>query len=112
LHLGALQRVKAALGLSDVELATAIGLSQKTVSRLRKKAPATLGPVPSDRLYRLAAVCVLAREVLGNEQAAREWLKTPQVGLSRRVPLDLMNTEVGAREVENLLGRIEYGVLS
>jgi uncharacterized protein (DUF2384 family) len=35
-----------------------------------------------------------------------------QPGLGGAVPLDFAKTEIGAREVENLLGRIEYGVYS
>ena len=34
------------------------------------------------------------------------------VGLGGAIPLEYAETEVGAREVENLLGRIEYGVYS
>jgi uncharacterized protein (DUF2384 family) len=43
---------------------------------------------------------------------ARVWLKFPQRGLGGAVPLDYAETEVGAREVDNLLGRIDYGVYS
>lgn len=43
-------------------------------------------------------------------EAAKQWLNAPQVGLGGAVPLDYAKTEVGAHEVENLLGRIEYGV--
>ena len=42
----------------------------------------------------------------------RRWLTSPQVGLGGAIPLEYAETEVGAREVENLLGRIEYGVYS
>ena len=42
----------------------------------------------------------------------RRWLASPQVGLGGAIPLEFAETEVGAREVENLLGRIEYGVYS
>ena len=44
--------------------------------------------------------------------AAREWLQKPQIGLNNQIPLQLMRTELGSGEVEDLLGRIEYGVLS
>ena len=112
LHRDAIQRVKAALDLSDAQLAAVIGMSQRTISRMRKNPDPTLGPVVSDRLYRLGALFSLARDVLGGDGEAREWHRAPQIGLNNRVPLDLLTTEVGAREVENLLGRIEYGVLS
>ncbi len=53
-----------------------------------------------------------AAEVMEGEEPARRWLTSPQVGLGGAVPLDYAETEVGAREVEDLLGRIEYGVYS
>ncbi len=53
-----------------------------------------------------------AEDVFGGGDSAREWLTNPQTGLGNAVPLDFAKTEIGAREVENLLGRIEYGVYS
>jgi putative toxin-antitoxin system antitoxin component (TIGR02293 family) len=53
-----------------------------------------------------------AVELLESEHHARRWLASPQFGLAGSVPLQFADTEVGAREVENLLGRIEYGVYS
>ena len=44
--------------------------------------------------------------------SARDWLTHKQTGLGNTVPLEFAKTEIGAREVENLLGRIEYGVYS
>ena len=68
---------------------------------------------PSEtRLYRFARLFALAEEVLEDKEQARDWLRSPQVGLNNRTPLDLMRTEAGAREVESLLVRIEHGVLS
>ena len=52
-----------------------------------------------------------AAEVLGSEEEARRWLEREQWGLGGAVPLQHAKTEPGAREVETLLGRIDYGVL-
>ena len=109
---GVVQRVKGLLDLSDRELAAAMGVSAKTVSRLRKNSSARVNPVAGDRLYRMARLYALAREVTGGEDAARQWLRSPQFGLQGQTPLELMLTEAGAREVEELLGRIEHGVLA
>ena len=106
-----LERVKESLGLTDAEMAATLGMSPKTIGRLRAGRSA-LPPVTSDRLYRLARILALAQDVFEEAGAAREWLKLPQTGLANRVPLELMTTEAGAREVEDLLGRIEYGVLA
>ena len=48
----------------------------------------------------------------GDAPAATRWLRTPQAGLGGRKPLELASTDVGAREVEDLIGRLEHGVFS
>ena len=91
-------------------LAPKLGISKATLHR--RKAEGRLGPGESDRLVRFARLMGKAVEVFEGEEAARRWLKAPQVGLGGAVPLDYAETELGAREVEDLLGRIEYGVYS
>jgi putative toxin-antitoxin system antitoxin component (TIGR02293 family) len=49
---------------------------------------------------------------LSDAEAAQQWLKTPARALGFESPLHFAETEAGAREVENLLGRIEHGVFS
>ena len=69
-------------------------------------------PDESERGLRIA--WLLGRAILtfeGVENAA-EWLQTPNVSLGGLTPLEYADTEAGAREVENLLGRIEYGIYS
>ena len=60
---------------------------------------------------RLAHLHERAVEVLGDEEEAWRWLEREQWGLGGAVPLQHAKTESGAREVEVLLGRIDYGVL-
>lgn len=107
----AVLHVKSLFMLTDREFAETLGMSQRTLSRKRKAAE-RLTPVASDRLYRMARIFALAKDVLEDEKRAMTWLRQQQVGLGGRTPLELMHTEAGAREVEDLLGRIEYGVLS
>jgi putative toxin-antitoxin system antitoxin component (TIGR02293 family) len=108
----AIDRLKKALGLNDEEVSSALGVSQKTISRLRSQPKKKLGVGVGDRLYRAAHVFSLATSVFGDKEAAREWLRSPNIGLGNQVPLDLLSTGAGAREVEDLLGRIEHGVFS
>jgi putative toxin-antitoxin system antitoxin component (TIGR02293 family) len=69
-----------------------------------------LSPVEGERTERLARV-IAAAEFTWNDQAtAREWLTTPHPELGRRTPLDTAMSELGAREVENLLDRLLYGI--
>ena len=52
----------------------------------------------------------IASEVLEDADAAARWLKSPQRGLAGAIPLELARSDVGARLVETLLGRMEHGV--
>ena len=107
-----LDRVKQTLGLSDAEVGHALGISLKTIHRLRKDPGRHLSSQASDRLYRLARLYQLANDVLEDPESAREWLRSSQMGLDNRIPMDLMTSEAGSREVEALLMRIDYGVIS
>lgn len=71
-----------------------------------------LPPIASDRLYRLARLFIITKRVLEDEKSGAEWLKRPQWGLGGRIPVEVAFTEIGAKEVENLLGRIDYSVLA
>jgi putative toxin-antitoxin system antitoxin component (TIGR02293 family) len=46
----------------------------------------------------------------GDAVGARTWLSSPHRALAGGVPLSLAETEAGAREVEDLIGRLEHGV--
>ena len=100
---------KEALDLTNNELASVLGVSPRTVARL-DPARSHLDPVSGDRLVRSARLYAIAADVLEEAQAAARWLKTPQRALGGAVPLELAQTDVGARAVEALLGRMEHGV--
>lgn len=98
------------LAISDDQLAPLLGISRATLHRRRKTGH--LEPPESERIVRFARLLGRAVEVFGEESAAREWLKSPAVAFSGETPLSFADTEVGAREVEYLLGRLEHGVFS
>ena len=115
----AMYHVKKEFGLPDEILALIIGVSLRTVARRRKAAEAAkvhtserLSPVESDRLYRFARIIALAEHVFENKEDALEWLNSRQRGLGGAVPFTMLQTDAGAGEVEALLTRIEYGVIS
>jgi putative toxin-antitoxin system antitoxin component (TIGR02293 family) len=92
------------------KLATKLGISTATLHR--RKSKGRLQPQESDRVLRFARLLGKAVAVFGDLDDAKQWLNSPQFGLSGQTPLDYARTEIGAREVENLLGRIEHGVYS
>ena len=104
--------MRARLNLTEKEFAHSLGVSAKTLQRQAKATIERLNPSQGDRLYRLARIVAFAEEVLEHPERAHRWLQEPQRGLGNRRPLDLLQNDAGAREVEDLLGRIEYGVLS
>jgi len=88
-----------------------IDIPRRTMTR-RKREGRFLSD-ESDRLLRASRVFGKALELFeGDRDAATEWLTTGQPGLGGSVPLDLARTEVGALEVERLIGRLEHGVFS
>jgi putative toxin-antitoxin system antitoxin component (TIGR02293 family) len=105
-----LDDLQASLDVEIGKLASMLGISKATLHR--RKAQGRLEPAESDRVLRFARLMGKAVAVFGGIEAARQWLTSAQFGLGGAVPLDYAKTEPGAREVENLLGRIEYGVYS
>ncbi len=91
-------------------VARRLAISRSTLQR--RKTERRLSPQESDRVMRFWRLTQQAAKVFGDMARARQWLKFPQRGLGGAVPLDYASTEVGAREIENLLGRIEYSVYS
>ena len=92
------------------QLAAKLSISRSTLQR--RKAAGRLSPDESDKVMRFARLLEHATNVFGDVEKARAWLKHPQYGLGGAVPLNYAETEIGAREVDNLLGRIDYGVYS
>ncbi len=94
----------------EQEVAAVAGIAPRTLAR--RKASRTLSPEESDRLYRVARVAARASDVLGSTEKAERWLKKPNQALGGEAPLHMLDTDIGARQVEAVLGRIEHGVAS
>jgi putative toxin-antitoxin system antitoxin component (TIGR02293 family) len=99
------------LDIGNTVLSQKLGIPQRTLTR-RLSLRSRLTAAESDRTVRLARVFANAVEMIGDEEKAVEWLQTPNRALGGERPLDQLDTDVGAREVEDLLGRIAYGVYS
>lgn len=97
-------------GLTLRELSATLDLSPRSLQRRRHQG--RLARHESDRVYRLARIVALAKQYIGDDEAAGRWLKRPNRALGGNTPLELIDTELGARAVENVLGRIAYGGVS
>jgi putative toxin-antitoxin system antitoxin component (TIGR02293 family) len=106
-----IQRLQRAYKLSPDEVGTLVQIPARTLTR--RKVSGRLKADESDRVLRAARLMQQATALFNNNPAAaRMWMTTPQPSLGGETPLALASTEIGAREVEDALGRIEDGVFA
>jgi putative toxin-antitoxin system antitoxin component (TIGR02293 family) len=101
----------ARLHIGNSVLSRKLGIPQRTLTRRLSQA-LLLTPAESDRTVRMARVYANAIEMIGDGEKAIAWLNTPNRALGGERPLDQLDTDTGARMVEDILGRIAYGVYS
>ena len=66
----------------------------------------------ADGLARLLRVVKAARDLFENDENADMFLRNPNPALGERIPIHMAQTDIGAREVETIIGRLAYGVYS
>lgn len=101
-------RLKDRLNISDNVLSKIVQIPKRTLDRRRQTG--RLKTDESERILRLAQVYDMAFDVFGEQKKAESWLKKPARGLGGKIPLEYADTDLGAHEVINLLGRIDHGV--
>lgn len=107
---GAIESIISVAGLSQSELARALGIPERTLAR--RKREGLLNSEESSKLLRLARVISRAQDVFDDPAAAKDWVKAPNAALCGNTPLSLLDTDVGAESVLDTLGRIEHGVFA
>jgi putative toxin-antitoxin system antitoxin component (TIGR02293 family) len=105
------EKLRAEMDLTATALAKLIQITTRTLTR--RKAQGKFRPDESDRILRTSRVFEKTLDLFGGDHAqARAWLSSAKPTLNRSTPLELLVTDVGAREVENLIGRLERGVFA
>jgi putative toxin-antitoxin system antitoxin component (TIGR02293 family) len=107
----ALEALAKAMEVQTAALTKIIRVAPRTLAR-RKGSESSFSSIESDRIYRVARIMSLSIEVLGSKEKAKEWLSRPSRALGGESPLSLLDTDVGAKQVEEVLGRITHGVFS
>ncbi len=111
LPFSAFEHLQRNIALPISEVTELVQIRPRTLTRRREQG--RFQPDESDRLLRASRLFARALELFeGDAEAARSWLTDPQPALGGAVPLAVARTEVGAREVEKLIGRLEHGVFS
>lgn len=105
-----LERLLDSIELSRAEFCAALNIPERTLAR--RLGEGRLAADESEKVLRLARVWERAIIVFAGEAPARDWLKSPNASLENAIPLSLLDADIGADEVMNLLGRIEHGVFS
>lgn len=98
-------------GFTNEELARLINIPARTYAR-RIAGNSRLKVAEGERATRLMRLFDRAREVFGTDENTRGWFNARILALGWKTPLEYAQTEPGAREVENIIGRIEHGVYS
>jgi putative toxin-antitoxin system antitoxin component (TIGR02293 family) len=93
--------------ISAVEL-DRLALSRKTLAHRRTLG--SLTPDQSDRFSRLLRIIEETETTFGDRAKAHIWLRRPTALLDGEAPLDRLDTDIGTRQVEAILGRIAHGL--
>lgn len=104
----ALERLQEAAALTQGQMATLLGIPERTIAR--RKNEGRLTATESDRVDRTERILRLAAEVLEDAGKARTWLQRPNRGLGGETPLSMLDTDRGVRAVEGVLMRLEHGI--
>jgi putative toxin-antitoxin system antitoxin component (TIGR02293 family) len=110
LSVKAFDRLRKNLDISEKALAKTLNIAISTLARRKNSGRMTFEE--SERIYRIARLYDRAVDVFGDKEMGRKWLKEPAWALGDVSPLEFADTELGAQEVDDLLGRIEHGVFS
>ena len=105
-----LEAVKTRFDIKTDIMNSLLDLPPRTLARRKKSR--RFRSEESDRLVRVARIGTLAEETLGTRAKAIVWLRMPNRALGGVAPLSRLDTDVGTREVEDLLIRIAQGVYS
>ena len=99
------------IDLPTERVADFLGIPRRTLAR--RKNEGRLKSDESEKLLRLARVFGSALDLYdGDRESAVLWLTDINIALGGVAPLDFARTQIGAEEVENLVGRIEHGLFS
>ena len=107
---GPFESILKRLRLTRAQVGAALGLPERTLAR--RKQERKFQPLESDRIFRFLQVAAHAIEIMGDDEKAGRWLTKPNRALTGGVPLELLDTPIGASQVDEILGRIEHGLFS
>lgn len=100
--------VKTITGMAEKEFAVIAGVSRRTLSRL--KPTQNVPPLTAEVMLSVLRIYQKACEIFGSEQRALTWIRRPNSEPGGKTPVQALKTRYRAKEVLDILTRIEYGI--
>lgn len=72
--------------------------------------PKGLNKNSTERAFMVTHAFLQAVEYFGSEDKAREWFHRKNMSLGDRAPIELCETLLGIRRIENTIGKLKYGM--
>jgi putative toxin-antitoxin system antitoxin component (TIGR02293 family) len=94
-------------GFSEQEVAEYVIPPRTRRHRKVRREPLTVDE--SDRLVRLTRIQTMAEDVFADRDKANRWLRQSLGILDGRSPLEVARTDSGARLIEQILAKIDWG---
>ncbi len=99
------------VGLSDNEMAHVLGMTPRNLHRIRPDK--TFNRDASERLILFRNLLIHALDTFeGHKETVLYWLRTPLSELNGQAPLEIMDTVTGFRLADDVLGRLDHGILA
>jgi len=102
-----LTHLKNVLSLDYFTLSGMLAITERTIHM--KKEGETFSHIISDRIMAIAELYSYGYKVFGRQESFNTWMKMPNKYFQGRSPIQLMDTQVGAKEVKNEIRRFEVG---
>ena len=106
-----LRQIGETLALTTRELASLLGMTERTLTR-RLNGTEALDKGESERLLLLKNLSAHGLAVFESQANFNEWLRRPLRVLEGQSPLEMLDTATGFQVIDQVLGRIAYGVFS
>jgi putative toxin-antitoxin system antitoxin component (TIGR02293 family) len=99
------------VGLTDNEMAHILDMTPRNLHRIQPDK--LLGTDASERLLLLKNILIHAMDTFdGRRAVVLSWLRTTIPELNHQSPLQLLDTVTGFELVDDVLGRLDYGLLA
>ncbi|MBP2283196.1 putative toxin-antitoxin system antitoxin component (TIGR02293 family) [Flavobacterium sp. CG_23.5] len=102
--------IKERTPFNEEDWATFLGISAKSLQRNKAKENFVFKALQSEKIFELAEVTSLGKEVFDTDEQFYSWLKTPSFALGNLKPIELLKDSYGKEMVVNELNKIDQGI--